>query len=376
MIFRRLAGAFGAGGPSVDTVLHASHTRPGEYLTGEVHVQGGDHDVYIQGVVLGLVTRVEYEGEEHEGEGYREFHRGAITGPFHLGAGQYHTIPFQLPIPWELPITSVYGQRLPGMTMGVRTELEVAGAVDKSDLDPIEVLPLPSQQRVLDAFSALGFQFKSADLEEGHIAGVHQELPFYQEIEFHPPGQYHGGINEVELTFVAGPGGLAVILEADKEGGFFSEGEDVFGRFHVEHGQALHQPWEAQLSGWLQAVAGHAHGGYGTHGGYGHHDPYGHDVSHGHYENHGHHDGHEHRGGPGWGAVAAAGAAGLVGGVAAGMVADEIFDGDDEEEEREEALEEAVEEARFQAQMDAAVDQAYAESYEDAYEEASWDEEE
>ncbi|GAA2287083.1 sporulation protein [Actinomadura luteofluorescens] len=368
MVFKQLLGAFGVGGPSVETVLAASHTRPGDLLTGEVRVQGGDRDVHVHQVVLSLVTRAEYEHGDHEGAGSREFYRGAITGGLHLGAGRFQAIPFQMPLPWELPVTEIYGQHLHGMAMGVRTELEVAGAVDSGDLDPVSVSPLPSQQRVLDAFGTLGFMFKSADVEEGHIAGVHQELPFYQEIEFFAPPRYEGRIAEVELTFVSDPHGLVVILEADRRGNVFSEGDDVFGRFHVSHDQALHMDWENQVEGWLRAVAGHLHGGFahGSHesqGSHGFHEPYGH---------HGDHSGR--RGGPGWGGVAAGAAGGLAAGFVAGAVVGEML-GDDEEEEKDEpSVGDAFAEVSGQAAQDAyqaaAYEQAYEDAYDDAYEDA------
>ncbi|GHH43938.1 hypothetical protein GCM10017774_42470 [Lentzea cavernae] len=66
-------------------------------------------------------------------------------------AGELLAIPFQLPLPWETPITAVGGQPLPRMTVGVRAELVIAGAPDKGDLDPILVGPLPSQDAVLTA---------------------------------------------------------------------------------------------------------------------------------------------------------------------------------------------------------------------------------
>ena len=53
MAFKKLLGAFGVGGPSVDT------TRPGLTLDGHVNITGGDHDVTIEHVTIGLVTRVE-----------------------------------------------------------------------------------------------------------------------------------------------------------------------------------------------------------------------------------------------------------------------------------------------------------------------------
>ncbi|MCW2916784.1 MAG: SpoOM family protein [Actinomycetia bacterium] len=332
MVFKQLMGAFGVGGPSVETVLAAPHSRPGEYVSGEVHIRGGDQHVDILQVLVSLVTRVETEHEDYEGHGTREFHRGAIAGGFHLAPGQPYSIPFQMPVPWETPITVVHGQHLHGMNMGVRTELEVARAIDKTDLDPVAIHPLPSQLRVLDAFGQLGFRFKGADVEQGHISGVHQQLPFYQEIEFYASHEYSGRINEVELTFVADPHGLVVILEADKRGGLFHEGSDAFGRFHVSHDQALHMPWEQELSGWLQAIIGrHHHGGghgYPPQPGYGygypsHHDPYAH-GGHG-YQDYSEHGGH--RSGPGWGGVAAAGAAGLIGGALIGGGAEAIGDG-------------------------------------------------
>ncbi|WP_131735496.1 sporulation protein [Actinomadura roseirufa] len=359
MGFKQLLGAFGVGGPSVETVLTGEHGRPGEYLSGEVRIQGGDHDVHIHQVVLSLVTRAEYEHGDHEGAGGREFHRGAITGPFHLGAGQYHVVPFQMPLPWELPVTEVHGQHLHGMSMGVRTELEVAGAVDSGDLDLISVSPLPSQQRVLDAFGTLGFGFKGADVEEGFISGVHQELPFYQEIEFFAPPQYSGRINEVELTFVAGPHGLAVVLEADRRGDIFSEGDDAFGRFQVTHEQALHMAWEYKLEGWLDAVAGHGAHHQSHHGGH-------HGTHHeGHYE--GHHGGH----GPGWGGVAAGAAGGLAAGFVAGAVVNEMLDDDDEDgQSAGDALAEVNEQAVQAAYQEAAYEQVYEQAYENAYQDA------
>ncbi|SHF42592.1 sporulation protein [Streptoalloteichus hindustanus] len=323
MVFKRMLRAFGVGGPTVDTVLPNPNVRPGELLTGEVRVQGGDHEVDIEHIALGLVTRVEREHGDREREGVVEFHRAVVSGRFQLAAREARAIPFQIPLPWETPITTVSGHHLHGMTVGLRTELAVAKAVDKGDMDPVFVHPLPAQDRVLDAFGQLGFQFRRADLEMGHLHGVAQQLPFYQEIEFFPPGQYAGRINEVELTLVTGAGGLDVVLEADKRGGMFHSGGDAFGRFHASHEEALTVDWSAHLHAWLEQVAsrhGAAHHGFAGHGHPGH-DPYGHGSHHGHPEQHRH-----RRGGMGAGAVVAGAAAGFVGGMIAGEVIDEVGD--------------------------------------------------
>ncbi|MBB5959552.1 sporulation-control protein [Saccharothrix tamanrassetensis] len=322
-MFKRMLSAFGVGGPSVDTVLDSPHATPGQVVTGQVRIQGGSADAHIDRIVLSLVTRVEVEHGDHEFRGVSEFLRIEVAEGVRVAAGQPLSVPFRLPLPWETPITAVGGQQLPGMTVGVRTDLVISGAPDKGDLDPVLVGPLPSQDRVLDAFGQLGFQFRSADVEAGRIHGVHQELGFYQEIEFFPPAQFAGRLNQVELTFVTSPHELVVVLEADKRGGVFSAGGDAFGRFQVSHQDAVRTDWAAAINQWLVQVAergGHSafgQPGYGQPGygqpGYGHH---GHDGHHG------------HRRGSGMGGVVAGAAAGVVGGMVLGEVLGDAFEDD------------------------------------------------
>src|SRR4051812_33423169 len=317
--------AFGVGGPSVDTVLANPNTRPGLNLDGQVRILGGDHDATIEQVVLGLVTRVSHE----HGDGLAEFHRVPVAGAFQLRAGEQRDLPFSFPVPWETPITDVYGHRLHGMTMGLRTELAVAKAVDKGDLDEVAVHPLPAQERILDAFAQLGFRFAKADLEHGAIYGVRQQLPFYQEIEFYPSPQFAGAINEVEVTFVADPSGVEVILEFDKRGGFLSPGHDAYGRFRVSHAEADTTNWTAVVESWVTEAAGRYQGLRGAtsypggHGGYpGSHSYNSHGRGHHGQGHHGQaHHGHYRRG-LGAGAMVA----GVVGGVVGGMVLGEVFE--------------------------------------------------
>jgi sporulation-control protein len=133
--------------------------------------------------------------------------------------------------------------------------LEVARAVDKGDLDAVNVYPLPVQERILEGFGRLGFRFKGADLERGHLRGVHQTLPFYQEIELYPAPQYANKINEVEVTFVANPQGVDVVLEFDKRGGLLSSGTDAITKFQVGHHDADSVDWAQQVDGWVRQVA-------------------------------------------------------------------------------------------------------------------------
>ncbi|TDV54203.1 sporulation-control protein [Actinophytocola oryzae] len=314
-----MLSAFGVGAPSVDTVLETSSASAGEVLRGRVNIQGGSAEALIDQVVLSLVTRVEVEQGGHERAGVGEFHRAVVSRDVKVPANERLDIPFTLSLPWETPITAVGGNVLPGMTVGVRTELVIKGAPDKGDLDPVLVSPLPSQDAVLEAFGELGATFRSADVEAGRLVGVPQSLPFYQEIEFFPPSQFAGRLNQVELTFVATPRDLFVVLEADKRGGMFRPGGDTFGHFHMSHEDAERADWTSLIGGWLQDAAERAprmNPAFG--GGYGHQ---------GHHGHPGHHGG---RRGPGMGAVVGGAAAGLVGGMIIGDMMDGgLFDGDE-----------------------------------------------
>ncbi|KIE28790.1 sporulation protein [Streptomyces sp. MUSC 125] len=315
MVFKRLLGAMGVGGPGVDTVLDGGPVLPGGALTGRVLLRGGESAVGIEHIGLELIARVEAEHEDAESEGTVVFDRFTICGYFRLGEHEDRELPFSVPVPWETPITELHGQPL-GIVLGVRTEVRVAGARDKGDLDPLAVRPLPVQEAVLEALGQVGFGFHSADLEYGRIGGTGQQLPFYQEIELFPAPQYAHAVQEVELTFLASPTGAEVVLEADKRERPHSSGHDALARFELRHDDATSLDWNREVESWMAWLTEHhhAHSGHPEH----HHG----DVPHPD-----HHPGHDdHRCGPGLGTALAVGAAGLAVGVVGGLVAAEVVD--------------------------------------------------
>jgi sporulation-control protein len=257
MVFRKLMAAFGAG-VEVDTVLSGTTVRPGDTLRGDVHFRGGKSDYKVEGLFLDLTAVVEVEHGDSEHKTSYSFLRHQAAGSFQLAAGAAHQQPFEIAIPWETPISAIGGHPLPGMRLGVQTELSLAGALDKGDLDPLFINPLPAQEHVIAALDRLGFGFKKADLERGTLRG--STMPFFQEIEYYAGGDWRRHFNELELTFIAGPAQMDVILEADKRGGFMSSGGDTFSRFTVRYGdtpeaavQALQQGLEAMARrrGWF-----------------------------------------------------------------------------------------------------------------------------
>ncbi|MFJ3923452.1 sporulation protein [Streptomyces sp. NPDC090022] len=253
MGFKKLFAALGAGGASVDTIITEPNVVPGGIVQGVVRIQGGTVEQQIEGLSIGLQARVEVEGGDQELKQDIVFTKQRLGGAFAVQAGAMHEVPFSLEIPWETPVTHVAAYQLHGMNIGVSTELAIARAVDAGDLDPINVHPLPAQQAILDAFGQLGFRFRSADMERGHIRGTRQSLPFYQEIEFLPPQQYRG-LNQVELTFIADGHEMDVVLEMDKKPGMFTEGSDTYRCFQVGLQSYQGTDWAAYLNQWIASV--------------------------------------------------------------------------------------------------------------------------
>ncbi|GII55865.1 hypothetical protein Pth03_42540 [Planotetraspora thailandica] len=225
--------AFGAG-VEVDTVLSTPHVRPGGVLQGEVRFQGGSSDHKVDAITIDFNAVVEVEYGDNEHHATYTFLRSQVSGPFDLKAGEARALPFSIPVPWETPLSSIAGHPLRGMRLGVATELALAGALDKGDLDPLFVEPLPEQGHLLAALDRMGFHFSRADLESGTLRG--SSMPFFQEIEYHAGPEWRRHFNQLELTLIAGPHAMDVILEADTRGGFLTSSHDVYNRFQVRYG--------------------------------------------------------------------------------------------------------------------------------------------
>ncbi|MBI0297596.1 sporulation protein, partial [Streptomyces sp. PRKS01-29] len=249
MVFKRVLGSLGVGGPVVDTILDREPVRPGGVVRGHVRLRGGGSACAIEHLALELVAGVEagYGGGEHEGGVV--FDRLQLGGGFRLDAREHRDIPFTIHIPWETPLTEVSGQPL-GVVLGIRIELAAAGAKDHGDPEPLIVRPLPVQDAVLGALGRLGFGLVAADLRLGHIAGTGQRLPFHQEIELTPAPRYIHDVNEIALTLVTGPDGMEVVLEADKRGG----GSDALGHHTVGHEDLERRDWAGEVDSWIRAL--------------------------------------------------------------------------------------------------------------------------
>ncbi|MET9001986.1 sporulation protein [Amycolatopsis sp. NPDC004169] len=253
-MFQKVLATFGSGGARIDARLLDATTAPGRTLHGEVLLLGGEVDQEIKGLAVTLLARVQVPGDQTED---LPFGTRQLVGREVIRAGQQVRVPFEVPLPWETPVTSVYAKPLPGMAVGVRAELDLAAVSDPFDADAVAVEPLPAQKRILDALSRLGFTFREAILEQGRVDGARQQLPFFQEIRFTPSPRFASVFTQLAVTFLTSAEGTDVVLDVTKRvrvsktGGFGGRGQNFLGMFTVKPDVG----WEKQLEGWLDLLA-------------------------------------------------------------------------------------------------------------------------
>nr|WP_042180968.1 sporulation protein [Kibdelosporangium sp. MJ126-NF4]CEL14717.1 Sporulation control protein Spo0M [Kibdelosporangium sp. MJ126-NF4]CTQ96653.1 Sporulation control protein Spo0M [Kibdelosporangium sp. MJ126-NF4] len=262
-MFSKVLASFGQGGAKVDAQLLDRSVRPGGPLRGQVVLLGGQVDQEVQGLGVTLLARVE-QPDERGGVTLTDlpFQNVNLASNAVVRAGQQLTVPFEVHLPWETPITTVLGKHLAGMAVGLQTVLDLGGSmVDPQDIDAVAIEPLPAQHRILDAFSRLGFQFRVGGLEKNKITGLDQQLPFYQEIRFAPPPAFAQAFFEVAVTFLGGSTGMQVVLDVQKKvrvgkgSGLGPQGRPSIGAFPVDYARVGAANWEQQIEGWLRELA-------------------------------------------------------------------------------------------------------------------------
>lgn len=240
-------------GLTVHTALTNPSTRPGLRLPGRVTVIAGPVDVPVQHIRLGLVTTVEPEDPDAPRR-LVQFHQATVTGGFILPAGRRRSVAFDLPLPWETPVTVFGGVPLMSLRMGLRTEVTVDPELEQGPMVPIFVHPLPTQQRILAALDTLGFTLRQAGLQQGRLPGVEQTLPLHQRLGFWVAPLYAGPITELELIFVANSAGLEVIFWMDRRLALAGVTHQSISRFRVWHAGAEQRDWASVVDGWLRAA--------------------------------------------------------------------------------------------------------------------------
>lgn len=248
-LFGRMMASVGIGSAKVDTRLESNEVEPGGLMKGVVVIRGGSVEQEVGQIYLYLVADYIAEVNDTKVRRTAEVGQFRIGEPFTIKPGEVREFPFSATAPLHLPVTTgsngVY----------LKTGLDISNAVDPSDADRVEVRPHPYVRTVLDAVSSLGFRLRKVATEEVRRG----RLPFMQEFEFAPSGEFRGSLDELELSFAVDPDGVDILMQVDRRArglsSMFAEamgGDESFIRLRMEGAQLRRGP--AAVADELRAI--------------------------------------------------------------------------------------------------------------------------
>lgn len=206
---KKMLARIGIGGAQVDTQLETSTVALGDCLRGQVEVQGGSVMQTIESVDIVINTTYTRRTTDNKKQVIlcSLLRQPVITGLVIL-PGERRRLPFEAPLPLETPLT--VGRQ----PVTVRTELMIAGGLDPTDHDDLQVTPHPAMQRAFDALHTLGFSLDDATCR--HARGLDRQFPFIQVLEFRPYRSLPWLLGSVELVCRFEGSELEIILDVDQ----------------------------------------------------------------------------------------------------------------------------------------------------------------
>lgn len=290
----------GYGSAKIDLILQKNTFMLEEEVNGELLIQGGNVTQQINKIDVDLMLSIYKDDTEHS----QRIERFPFHQSFQIQPGEQRSFPFSYRLPHNLPISAASVQ------FYFITKLDIAGGVDSSDRDYIQIEPPASLQQVLAALNQLGFHEKHDSREfEGYA----------QEFELAPiSGPFAHEVKELEFFASLEPDGVYLLLEVEKKS--FMGTKEVKQEVRIAN-EILQQPDElvAFLNQVITDIMQHEHTTFG-------------------FQNS---DSHSHvsrfpTGGHSMSSALGGAAIGAIGGIAAGIFASKAIDSmmdDDEENE-------------------------------------------
>lgn len=199
-MFNLSLASFGIGSAKVDTRLLQNKIRAGEFLKGTILVYGGNSQQTIDSISLYILTQYS-KGDKIENYVFKKYN---LSNSFEIQPDQIKEIPFNLRIPVDTPMSC---GKYP---IFLKTGLDIQMAIDPTDQDRFEVLPIPVICQLLKYIEDAGFVLHSVinqfDKEK-------QPHPFFQCFQFKPSGRFHGYIDQLNVIFDISPDDIYVDME-------------------------------------------------------------------------------------------------------------------------------------------------------------------
>lgn len=195
-MFKRVLAKLGVGSAKVNLLLDKEEYTLGDTVEGELLVEGGTVEQYIQKIDVELVMEVQVKERVFS----HIVETASFHTPFHVAPFENKVFPFTFTLPNNLPIS--------GKTVRYHfvTRLDIADGIDHSDRDPLIILPPERLNNVLKALERLGFREKRNSRSfDGYV----------QEFEFFPTDFMRERIEELEFVAAFEENGIRMLLEVD-----------------------------------------------------------------------------------------------------------------------------------------------------------------
>ena len=218
---KRVLASFGIGGATVDTVFPRATFSPGDVVTADVRLQGGDATQEIDGLYFTL------KADLPAGDGEQVIAEFSIDESVTLDPGDEQTIPVDVHFPLWVPLT------VGGVSVWLETGLAIDWAKDPSDAAKIEIEPDEITGVLFEVVADLGFALRDSRLVDVPIL---DDRPFAQQFDFRPAdGQFAESVDDIEITILPREDDLRVFVEVDR----VDEIADEYGLDFDEHEVSL-----------------------------------------------------------------------------------------------------------------------------------------
>ncbi|KGK88393.1 sporulation protein [Desulfosporosinus sp. HMP52] len=212
-MFKKILAGLGIDGAKVNFQLDNNVVELGGIVSGKVYVSGGAIDQVISEISIALEVSSRYKAGDDLRQVHQEIAGAIVASQLTIKANSPEiSIPLEFKLPYNIPIST------PSTRYQFRTNLDIPGAIDATDIDEIVIRPNHYVQCLLDALAFLGFRSKA---ESGSFNGR------FQQFEYVPTQFLRGKLDELEVYFEAQEDSIHIVLQIDKKvRGFFASAID------------------------------------------------------------------------------------------------------------------------------------------------------
>ncbi|WP_445491147.1 sporulation protein [Niallia sp. 03133] len=228
--FQKALASVGIGAAKVDTILHQARISPGEMVSGEIVINGGNVEQTIDKIYLRIFSTYEKESDEKKYTDISLIDSFLAAENLTIGVKEQKKIPFSFCLTKYTPLT------LGKTKVWISTGLDIKNAVDPSDKDYLEIKANDLLSSLFTSLSELGFQLKHVECKKGSYH-TRNHLPFLQELEYMPvSGPFYRRLDEIEIMLLAvEEKQLDLLIQIDKKArglsGLFAEAFDMDEQF-------------------------------------------------------------------------------------------------------------------------------------------------